>query len=130
MITKEEILKGKKLPEKYKQNFDVLFYKVNVLRDFRNSPMIVTSGFRTIEDHLRIYESKGILKKDIPMQSNHLKCLSIDVLDNDRSHARWIMNNIALCENIGLWFEDFFVTKNWVHIQVVPPLSNKRFFIP
>lgn len=90
--------------------------------------MIVTSGYRSMEDQKRIYAKKGI--SNYPKRSKHLYCQACDFYDPDGHLKHFIVNNLRLMEEIGLWFEDFFYTENWVHVQIVPPNSGKRFFIP
>ena len=134
MITSEEILKGEKLPFDLIENHADLLDKVNQLRKAYGKPMIVTSGFRSTEKHRAIYEHLGV--KNPPMGSKHLSCQAIDVFDPEGNLKNFIVNNIPLMEEIGLWFEDFFHThgrelngsRGWCHIQIVPPASGKRFF--
>ena len=46
---------------------------------FDNKPVIITSGFRALAHHIRIYEQKGITdKKKIPMGSYHLTGRAVD----------------------------------------------------
>jgi uncharacterized protein YcbK (DUF882 family) len=131
MISKEEILKGKKCPPELEKNLEELFLKINKVRTAYGLPMTVTSGFRSMDDHLRIYKQKGITDKSkIPMKSKHLFCQAVDILDADGRLKKWIKENIELMEEIGLWFEDFDATPNWVHFQILPPASNNRFFKP
>ena len=128
MITQQEIMKGDTLPSGLEDNYDKLFERINKFRAAYGKPMRVTSGYRSLNDHIRIYSEKGI--NNPPMGSLHLKCLAIDILDRDCMLKHFIVNNIRLVEEIGLWFEDFSVTPNWVHFQVEPPKSYKRFFLP
>ena len=63
--------------------------------------------------------------------SKHLKALAIDVRDTvDRGLARWCLRNMAELQRIGLWMEDPRWTPTWVHLQIVPPGSAKRVYIP
>ena len=46
---------------------------------FNGQPITITSGYRSLQDHLRIYKEKGITDKSkIPMGSYHLKGLAAD----------------------------------------------------
>jgi len=46
---------------------------------FNGQPVTITSGYRSLQDHLRIYKQKGITDKSkIPMGSYHLKGLAAD----------------------------------------------------
>lgn len=62
--------------------------------------------------------------------SKHLFALACDVRDENRALAQWCVSNkakLVLCE---LWMEDPRWTPAWVHLQVVPPGSGKRIYIP
>jgi uncharacterized protein YcbK (DUF882 family) len=135
MISLKELLNNKykftELPKEHQKNLKILLEKINQVRLLYGKPMIVTSGYRSIEDHMRIYESKGITDKSkIPMKSKHLIGAACDIADSKKELQTWVLNNLPKIEAIGLWMEDFNYTPNWVHFQILPPQSNKRFFIP
>lgn len=70
--------------------------------------------------------------------SKHLTCEALDHQDipGTRPLALFICRNLKLCEEIGLWFEDFRWTAGtakrdpWCHGQIKPPGSGKRIYIP
>lgn len=138
MITLKEMLTSKCSNKEHLENIEDTLIKLNKLRSAYGKPLRVTSGYRSMEDHLRIYAQKGITDKSkIPMQSNHLKGLAADVvpIEDDIKHLQdWILDNVKLMEEIGLWFEDFQFTPTWVHAQIAPYGSWKqgksRFFKP
>lgn len=134
MITMQELLKGKpfdSLHQEHRFNLTILLKKVNQIRQAYGKPMTVTSGYRSLEDHLRIYRQKGIIDKSkIPMKSNHLSGRAVDFADASGDLKKWVLANVQLLESIGLWCEDFEYTKNWVHFQIIAPASGKRFFKP
>lgn len=131
----DELLKGKvelgDLPEDHRANLAILLERINKIRSAYGKPMTVTSGYRSMEDHLRIYREKGVTDQSkIPMKSRHLSGRAVDIGDGDKKLKEWILDNVALLESVGLWCEDFSTTDNWVHFQTVPPGSGKRFFMP
>lgn len=134
MLTIQELLKGKdlaSLPQEHQDNLKVLLEKVNQVRIAYGKPMTVTSGYRSMQEHLDIYKRKGIVDpKMIPMKSNHLYGLAVDISDPKKELQTWCQNNVPLLEQIGLWMEDFAYTANWTHFQSIPPASGKRFFKP
>lgn len=135
MIKREELLKKVKeedLTDVQKKNLPILLERLNKLRTAYGKPLSVSSGVRDMKDHLRIYAEKGITDQSkIPMKSKHLSAEAGDLVAKDIKHfQQWIKDNEDLMEEIGLWFEDFSVTLTWVHAQIVPPRSNKRFFLP
>ena len=134
MISMEEILSGQatfdSLESDIKNNLNILFDKVNKVRTAYGKPMTVTSGLRTKKHHLEIYARKGIFPPKVPMKSNHLFGRAIDIADGNGALKKWINENIKLIEEIGLYMEDFSATTTWVHFQINPPASGKRFFKP
>ena len=135
MIINRELFKRPvKLSEEHASNIATLLLKLNKFRLHYGKPLRVTSGYRSMDDHLAIYAAKGITDQSkIPMKSNHLFGLAADVvpIEDDIKHLHdWVLDNISLMEEIGLWFEVFSATPTWCHIQCVPPKSGKRFFLP
>ncbi len=134
MITLDELGYYKDMPLEHYNNLLKLSEKINKLRDAYGKPLRVTSGYRSLEKHLAIYAAKGITDhKKIPMKSKHLEGLAVDLVPVKEPVSdlhKFIKSNIALMQEIGLWFESFDYTEKWVHAQIVPPKSGKRFFIP
>lgn len=134
MISMKEILKNVKLenlPVEHQNNLYILHEKINKIRSLYGKPMIVTSGYRSLSHHLRIYRQKGIVDQSkIPMASKHLSGQALDIFDPKQELQQWCLANISILEEVGLWMEDFSATPNWAHFQIVPPKSNKRFFKP
>lgn len=138
MITMSELLKGNKLEdqsEKVQYNLLVLCDRINAIREAYAKPMVVTSGLRTMEDHLRIYSEKGITDQSkIPMKSKHLFGQAVDIADQTGLLKVFINNNIPLLAENSLWCEDFHSTPGWCHFQTVPYGSwvdgKERFFKP
>jgi len=67
--------------------------------------------------------------------SQHLSGRAIDLPDPDRTLAAWCVNHLEVLAEIGLWMEDPRWTydaagDHWVHLQIVPPKSGRRVFIP
>lgn len=115
-------------------NLRELHTRINKIREAYAKPMLVTSGVRDIEHHRKIYIEKakasGVTNFRVPMGSKHLFGQAVDISDPNCELQKWIMDNVKLLEEVGLWCEDFSATKNWVHFQTVPPKSGKRFFLP
>lgn len=140
MLSIDELLNNKyKLEDQSDEiqaNLAILLEKINKIRTSWGKPMTITSGLRTIDDHLRIYKDiakkKNIVfdKTKVPMKSKHLYGQAADVSDPDQKLQAWCLKNEKLLEEIGLWMEDFSATSNWVHFQILPPSSNKRWFLP
>ena len=131
-ITRYELLKDKAIPADLENNFMRFYGIINRFRDICGIPMMPTSFYRDVEDHLRIYREKGITDiSKIPMKSNHLYCLACDFGGANVDKLKtWVKNNTGICSSLGLYFEDFSYTVGWLHVQIVPPASGKMFFVP
>lgn len=129
MIELRELLKIKK---EHWDNLNKLQQAVNKLRVSYGKPLIVTSGYRSMQDHLRIYKEKGVTDQSkIPMKSKHLSGLACDLVCDDLDDFKnFILDNEDLCNELNLYFEHFDATPTWVHCQITPPTSGKRFFQP
>lgn len=112
-------------------NLNTLIPKVNELLERFGEYRKCNSGFRSMSDHLRIYKEKGITDKSkIPMNSWHLKAGAIDLEDKNRKLTKWCQKNVSILEELELWCEHPDATPSWLHIQIAPPKSGKRFFNP
>lgn len=138
MVSLKELLKGKDfstVPKEHQDNLLILLEKINKVRAAYNKPMTVTSGYRSKEDHIRIYKELAIKRKvefdetKIPWGSQHLKGAAVDISDPDGKLFEWTKQNEKLMEQIGLWMEEKDDQKR-VHYQTLPPKSGKRFFTP
>ena len=134
MIARQEIVSDEiydTLEQEIQENIGELLKRINMIRSAYGQPMIVTSGYRTLEQHLAIYAKKGITDKSkIPMKSKHLYGQAVDISDPGLFVQNWVKENEDYIKKVGLWMEDFGSTPNWVHFQIVPPASKKLYFIP
>jgi uncharacterized protein YcbK (DUF882 family) len=132
MISFNEMIRGlvlSDIPIAHQQNIQELLKRVNILRQRWGKPMQVTSGYRTLQDHLRIYAQKGIPADKVPMRSQHLIGAAVDISDPDLSLTKWLKeNNSEKLVEVELYCEEG--NKNWVHFQLYPPKSGNRWFLP
>lgn len=103
-------------------NLDVLINKVSLFRGRYGKPMKVTSGLRSQADQLRINPKAP--------KSKHLIGAAVDIQDKDGAIKSFILNNVTILSEIGLYCEDFNSTPGWVHFQILPPKSGKHVFLP
>lgn len=120
---------------KHQINLEDLQKRVNVIRAAWGKPMIVTSGYRTLQDHLRIYSEINAKRRKrgqpplrVPMGSRHMSGEAVDISDPDGKLMEWCKANEATLEKAELWMEEG--TVGWCHFQIRPPRSGKRFFLP
>lgn len=125
------------VPIVHQHNLEELRKKLDKVRAAYGKPMIVTSGYRSEVDHKRIYSEinakrrkAGLPEIRVPTASKHLYGQACDISDPKQELQKWIKDNVAVLEEIGLWCEDFSATKTWIHFQSIPPKSGKRFFLP
>lgn len=125
------------VPIAHQHNLEDLKEKLNKVRETYAKPMPINSGYRSEQDHKRIYSEinarrrkQGLKELTVPMGSRHLCGQAADVADPKQELQKWCLENLKLLEEIGLWMEDFSATKTWVHFQSIQPKSGKRFFLP
>lgn len=118
-------------------NVNTIVPRVNDILEKFCEERKVSSGFRTMKDHKRIYEEKNAKRKaqglpelPVPMSSRHLIGAAVDIEDADGKLKAWVAKNIEILKDIGLWCEHFDSTPTWVHFQCLPPSSGKRIFLP
>jgi len=100
-----------------------LWIAVNQLRLAYNKPMIVTSGVRSKEDQQRINPKAPL--------SKHIIGAAVDFSDPNGDLKKFVKeNNYKILIDNGLWMEAASSTPNWLHVQVFPPKSGKREFLP
>ena len=134
MISLKEILMGRvefsALPKDHQDNLMTLLERINKIRSVYGKPMKVNDGYRRPQDK----------PKNGATLSNHFKGAAIDIDDDSQGTLwKWLYTNRFLLEEVGLWCEHPCWThykdkdgseKSWIHFQIVPPKSGKRFYIP
>jgi len=129
MISMKEILMGRmveaELTEEQAKNVVILLERINKIRAAYGKPLKVNDGVRRLQD----------TPKNGSITSWHLKGAAIDLDDDDSGFLwKWVFENRSKLTEWGLWVEHPGWThhKNgtWMHFQIYPPKSGKRFFIP
>lgn len=118
MVTFNEILHGNSIndvPVTAQINIQELVKRINIVRAEWNVPMIVTSGFRTWQEHSAIYYKMG---KTTPKGSQHLIGAAVDIADKDGHLFEWLNENPEVLEKADLFCE--LGTRGWVHFQLNP----------
>lgn len=127
MVSMEELLSGNKLselPVEHQENLHRLLGIINKVRVLWAKPMVVTTGYRTMEHHIQIYKdiaarnNKKFDLSKVPKKSNHLYGLAVDIADTGLKLYKWLEENKSVMEECGIFCEKG--TTNWVHIQIVP----------
>lgn len=122
-------------PAEHIGNLHYLLDAMNTLEKAYGKPFKVTSGYRTMKDHVRIYREINAKRKEqkktpfvIPLKSNHLIGLAADIFDPKQDLKLWVSENLHFCEDLNLYMERFDQCPNWIHFQRVAPASGNRFF--
>lgn len=122
----EEILMGRaqfhELPPELKQNVVELHSVLQAVRKAYGAPMRITSGYRPPELNATIAGAGA--------KSWHTQCLAADFADVDCKLWAWALSNLKLLKKLGVYLEDKRWTPTWVHMQIRPPRSKKRIFVP
>lgn len=124
-FSETEILMGRavkaELPDASQRNLERLTSKLNELfKDFKG-PIRVSSGYRPPGINAAV---GGATK------SHHQFCAAADLADPHGLVRAYVLANLSVCQRLGLYAEDFRWTPGWVHIQIYPPGSGKRIFVP
>lgn len=131
MLTKEDLLKGrdKAYPNDYtddvSRNLDGMLLLLNKCAEAgapfaKDDPS--SSGWRPPAIN---GATKGAAKA-----STHQTGEAADMRDPKGELRKWVLANLALMKQLGLYMEDFRWTATWVHFQKRPPASGKRIYIP
>lgn len=129
MISMKELLMGRQteadLTPEQRANSAILLKRINLLRAAYGKPLKVNDGIRRQKDQ----------PKNAAVKSKHLIGAAIDLDDDDAGTVwKWVFENRAKLVEWGLWMEHPCWTHcngmSWLHFQIIPPSSGKRFFIP
>lgn len=63
-------------------------------------------------------------------KSKHVSAQACDISDPEGLLDEWCIDHPEVLEEIGMWQESPSATKAWAHLQIVPPRSGKRVFMP
>lgn len=128
MITVADYFQGRdekfpnELTDELRANAASTVDRVNQLLEAFGEPRKVNSGWRP-----------AVINAATPnaaKKSKHMTCEACDLSDYTGSLDAWCVNNLDALERIGLWLEHPNSTPNWCHVQIVPPRSGLRVFIP
>ena len=87
-----------------------------------NTLSIVSSGWRPPQINNQV--------KGAAVRSKHMTGEACDLYDPDGLIDSYLLEHPEPLIALGLYVEHPSCTKNWSHVQVVPPKSNNRFFYP
>jgi hypothetical protein len=116
-----EFTKGRPTTPEIDANIANTISKVDAFFMYCPDILIINSGLRDPQSNRA---AGGAIN------STHLTGQAIDLSDKDGKIWKFVLDNLDLAQQIGLWFEDKRWTPTWVHIQIVPPKSRRRIYIP
>lgn len=128
MITLAEYWLGRdklypdELTNEVKANAFITVTRVNLMIDAAKLDRRVVSGWRP----------QGVNDKtsNAAKKSNHIIGAACDLEDKDRALSKWVLSNLDVLQDIGLWAENPSATFSWLHVQIYPPRSGRRVFMP
>lgn len=88
--------------------------------------MIITSGLRSQKQQENLIKAGA----STATKSKHLLGLAADISDPEGELYNFLKANPKLMEDVGIWCEDRSATPTWTHIQISPPASGRRFYLP
>ncbi|MFZ4602227.1 MAG: D-Ala-D-Ala carboxypeptidase family metallohydrolase [Caulobacterales bacterium] len=123
---------GAELTDAHKSNARELVTRVNALLklmeadgvtlDRIGEPTGINSGWRPIAHNAKVPGAAP--------GSHHIRAAAIDLSDTSEAIDGWCLRNLHHLERLGLWLEAPQATRRWCHLQIVPPRSGRRVFIP
>ncbi len=122
--------------EDHLANIHIIHFKLNYLRALWKRPIYITSGYRTLDHHKKIYLEKGVSESKIPMGSKHLIGAAVDLSDGGGLIDTWLFNDQmdmqddSILSKLDLFMEHPDDTPGWCHLQIYPPASGERIFRP
>jgi LAS superfamily LD-carboxypeptidase LdcB len=115
-------------------NLADLIARMNKVRAAYGMPMTVTTGYRTWDDHVRIYRENAAKAgktfdiNKVPKGSKHLSGQAVDIADSSGKLYSWCKANEPILAAAGLYLEERM--GGWQHFQSVAPGSGNRWFFP
>ena len=103
-------------------NAAILLDRVGALLKAFGEPRTITGGWRPPRVNATTVGAA--------VKSKHMTGQAVDLADPDGDLDDWCMENQDLLQHFELWLEHPSATKNWTHLQSVPPKSGKRIFYP
>ncbi len=110
------------LSAKLRANAALTVKRANALLRRAGFACIVNSGWRPRAINAAVPNAS--------VRSKHLTCQAVDLNDEDDSLDAWCLRNLPVLEELGLWLEHPDATPGWCHVQIVPPRSGRRVFMP
>ena len=107
-------------------NLSKIFALILELQEAYGSDFKITSGLRSKEGQADLI-AKGLSKAS---KSHHLTGEAVDIYDPHKYLANYLLQNLSVLRELGLWMENPTHTLDWVHVQTVPPNSGNRVFNP
>lgn len=109
------------LTEEMQKNSEDIVNKLNQLQAHWVDEFFITSGYRPAEINETI---KGAKTGDA-----HETCRGVDLRDWNKMLSEFLIDNLEILEETGLWMESPDSSKDHVHLQTYPPKSGHRVFI-
>ncbi len=92
----------------------------------------ISDGFKCNSGLRSEAQQRDLVKagKSTALKSKHLLGLAADLNDEDGEIKKWLQARPHILSDIHLWCEAAEACPNWLHVQICPPASGKRWFSP
>lgn len=104
------------------KNLEKLAETITELQYICGLQFIITSGFRTAEEQMRINPHNP--------KSAHCTGEAVDILDLNHEIFNWCLDNLGVIAALGLYIEDKSATPRWFHCQIRVTKSGNLVFLP
>lgn len=116
-------------------NIDRLLSKVNALIAYLQQDKVNVPINMKTRSQISGELNGGFRPQDCSVgapNSNHKQGLAVDLFDPLGKIDEWVTNpsNLKKIQALDLYFEDKSKTDGWCHVQIVPPRSGKRWYMP
>ena len=116
-------------------NIDRLLNKVNALLAYMQQDKVIVPINMKTRTQISGDLNGGFRPQDCAIgapNSNHKQGLAVDLYDPLGKVDEWVTNpnNLKKIQALDLYFEDKSATEGWCHVQIVPPKSGRRWFLP
>ena len=116
-------------------NIDRLLNKVNALLAYMQQDKVIVPINPKTRSQISGELNGGFRPSDCKVgseKSQHKQGNALDLYDPLGLVDAWTTNpnNLKKIQALDLYFEDKSVTAGWCHVQIVPPKSGRRWFLP
>lgn len=134
MISRDDFFMGRDVKYRTELTYDI---EANAAMTIQRANLLLTKFYAAFPHIERRTVNSGWRPQAVnqatpgaALRSKHMTGEAVDLSDMDGLLDEWLLDNPEVLEDCQLWQEHPSATKNWCHVQIVPPKSGKRVFYP